>query len=137
MLLGSQSQTERANRLRALRLEVTAIEEESRRRTQVVPGAGVRRDAPLPTDAWLATVSSSALHLFDASLVGAMSAFYRRVEGANYLAGQSPMYVLIAQTANTEEERAMFLDEAREASSSSFVGLADRAVALLGELPER
>jgi hypothetical protein len=131
MLLTGQARSERANRLEALRLEVAAIRDESATRVDAAADAGVRRDPPLPTDAWFAALSSSALHLFEPDLLTAGAQLYRRVESANYLAAQAPTYLLIAQTASTDDEKALFIEQARAATSSAFAGLPDAAAAFL------
>jgi hypothetical protein len=120
------------NVLRATILELEFVASEASRRAAAAPG--IRRDAPLPTDAWRGLLSSTELQRLDSRLLSQTAAVYRSVEAANYIAAQSPTYLMIATATTDSLMRDTYRSEAARAASEPFAPIADPAAKAAAEL---
>ena len=110
--------------LRLILEEITVIETEAAIRAVPADGGSIRDDAPLPTQAWRTLVASGAASRVKA--LGALVDLYRAVEGANYLAGQVPLYLQTANLAADSDVQDVFAAEAARLSTQPFAELGPR-----------
>src|SRR5690242_16558230 len=106
------------NALRAVVLELEFVATDAKRRAE--PAPGVRRDAPLPSDAWRSLLGSSELDQLDEKLLSRISEIYRQIEAANYIAAQSTNYLMIATATADPLTRDTYLAEATRVATEPF-----------------
>jgi hypothetical protein len=111
------------SRLKAVRLELDTIAVEAARRREPETGGGIRREAPLPLDAWRMLITSSELEQLNDAALEELARYYRLVQAANYLSAQAPTYILIATTARDAAVTEAYMAQARQVTTEPFAEL--------------
>jgi hypothetical protein len=115
-----------------LREEISLIDQEAAARSVPPDHGGLQMSAPLPTTAWQTMVASGMASRF--ADLGPLMAFYREVDGANYLVSLVPIYLQTANLSPNADVQEIFANEASRLSVTPFDLIRAKTAAALAEV---